>query len=70
MLLLRAGKQALGSCSTRRASVELSREQLSDVTRIEVARSMRDGRLRLPQASFCCGDESRKLTFLIACAFD
>jgi len=40
MLLVRAVKEALGSCSARRASFELSGEQVSDVTHIEVVRSM------------------------------
>jgi hypothetical protein len=40
MLLVRAGKEALGSCSARRASFELSGEQVSNVTHIKVDRSL------------------------------
>jgi hypothetical protein len=70
MLLVRAGKEALRGCSAGRASFELSGEEVSDVTHIEVVRSRGYGRLRLPQVSFGCSDESLKLTFLNACAFD
>jgi hypothetical protein len=70
MLLAGAREEVLGSRSGRRASFELSGEQVSDVTHIEVNRSLRDGGLRFPQVSFGCDDESLKLTFLIACAFD
>jgi hypothetical protein len=40
MLLVRGDKEALGSCSARRASFELSGEQVSEVTHIEVVRSL------------------------------
>jgi len=40
MLLVRGDKEALGSCSARRAAFELSGEQVSDVTDIEVVGSM------------------------------
>src|SRR6187200_385807 len=70
MLVVRADKEALGSGSARGASFELSGEQVADVTHVEVIRSMRHGRLRLPNVPLGCGDESLKLTFLIAGAFD
>jgi hypothetical protein len=35
MLLVRAGKEAFGSCSARRASFELAGEQVSDVIHVE-----------------------------------
>jgi hypothetical protein len=70
MLLVRAGKEALGSCSAGRASFELSGEQVSDVTHIEVVRRLCDGRHRLPQVSFGCGYESLELTLLVTCTFD
>jgi hypothetical protein len=70
MLLVRAGKQALDSRSAGGASVELSGEQVSDVTDIEVVRSVRDGRLRVPHVSFACRDERLEAIFLIAGAFD
>jgi hypothetical protein len=40
MLLVRAGKEALGSCSPHRASFEVCREQVPDLIHVEVIRSV------------------------------
>jgi hypothetical protein len=48
----------------------LSGEQVTDVTDIEIVRSVRDGRLRVPQIAFGCGYERFELIFLLPCAFD
>jgi len=40
MLLVRAGKEALGSCSAGSGSFELCRQQVSDLTDIEIVRGV------------------------------
>jgi hypothetical protein len=69
MLLVRAGKEALGSCSARHASPELCGEQVTDLIHVQVARCLRDDRLREPHVPLGCGYESLEPALLVPRSF-
>jgi len=66
VLLLGAGKEAIGSRRASRASFELCVKQVSDLIDVQLVRRLRDGRLRKSHIALGCGDERFELTFMVA----